>query len=427
MSAGDPAVALPNPTAEERDAIEATLLALRDSGFRPHIIVDKKTRTILDGVLTKEICEVHEIGFDVIEIDVVDPVEVRLRLAFARRQTSESIRAMTTVIALGKAVQDAAALRRSSGKKVDQVTPASPGRTLGKTVEILAEIAGVGTNIIGQALRVQKHPDLVRRVLEDGLALSAAASELKAEKDRRTGHALAGGDIRWASEDVRKERDRRFTPADRIGDPYRAMVGGDFIDVATEVLPDRGNPMRAPFFLTEADDGIAADWGPPERPAYCNKPFRLRGPYLARALREAVLGRTTTFLETNDTGTPVAQAALRHCHDVVFLDGRPQYLKPDGKTDKRPTFATVLYGIGGEIGIILKHGARGVACTPNERVEQMLDAAIAAMQAGSSSEDAKAAAHRIPGVPVPNELLTTLDAMRRDKNDDGDGGDKVAT
>jgi hypothetical protein len=157
-------------------------------------------------------------------------------------------------------------------------------------------------------------------------------------------HALAGGNVRWLPDDERRERDRRFTPS-IIRDPYRALVGDDFVDVATEILPDGDNPMKAPHALTEADDGITADWGPLERPAFCNKPFRLRAPFLARCLREAALGRHVTYLETNDIGTFVAQTALRHCQDLIACDGRPNYGKPNGDIDKHPTFGTILYGI----------------------------------------------------------------------------------
>lgn len=410
-----PAVQLPEPSADVLASIEATIRELTATGFRPRIIIDRESQTVLDGAVTLAICERDGIPYDVLSIDVANPTEARLRLAFARRSASESVRAMTVVAELGSEVASAAAKRRQAGKRSDQVTDPSPGHSRGKTVEILAEIAGVGTTIIGLAQRVLRHDrdkstDLAERVRRGELTLAAAIDELVKTTGGAKSHALAGGNVRSLPEDERRERDRRFTPS-IIRDPYRALVGEDFIDVATEILPDGGNPMKAPHALTEADDGIIADWGPLERPAFCNKPNRLRAPFLARCLREGARGRHVTYLETDDVSTFVAQTALRHCRDLIACSGRPNYGKPNGDVDNHPNFGTILYGIGGEIAPMASNGL-GVALIPVARVEAMLRVAIASIRGGSSDAQALVAAHLTPGIQVPEHVLERLANIR---------------
>src|ERR1700684_1602455 len=96
-----PAVQLPEPSADVLASIEATIRELTATGFRPRIIIDRESQTVLDGAVTLAICERDGIPYDVLSIDVANPTEARLRLAFARRSASESVRAMTVVAELG--------------------------------------------------------------------------------------------------------------------------------------------------------------------------------------------------------------------------------------------------------------------------------------------------------------------------------------
>ena len=283
---------------------------------------------------------------------------------------------------------------------------------------VVEETDGLTKSLYEEALYVRRnvvtHAGDSRWGMLDRGEIAVGAVYDSARRSNTAAHNGAGGKITALDAAARRERDRRFTQDD-IGEPYRRMVGGDFIDVATEIMPDGKNPMRAMHLLTEDDDGITADWGPVSRPAWCNKPFSLRAPFLARCLQEAARGRHVTYLETDDVSTVVAQAALRHTHEIIACGGRPNYAKPDGSVERNPNFGTVLYGFGGEISEMLAHGLQGTALIPTARVEQMIRAAISAVRGGASDINAIVAAHAAPAVPVPRAVLDTLDSIGQER------------
>jgi hypothetical protein len=147
--------------------------------------------------------------------------------------------------------------------------------------------------------------------------------------------------------------------------------------------------------------------------AWCNKPFQFRALFLARCLKEAALGRHVTNLDTHDISTFVAQTSLRHAHEIIACAGRPKFDKPDKEVEDSPNFGTILYGFGGEISPMLTFGLQGVALIPAERVETMLHAAIKAVRAGASDDEALIAAHAAPAVPAPAETIEALQKNRR--------------
>ena len=296
--------------------------------------------------------------------------------------------------------------------------------------QIVENTDGLTATLFEEALHVRRHvvtheSDERWGILDRGEIVVGAVYD-HARRNAVSANNAAGGKLRALTAVERRERDRRFT-LDDIGDPYRAMVVEDFIDVSTERLADGSNPMRAPHILTVDDDGLTSDWGPKTRSAWCNKPFSLRAKFLARSLREAREGRKITYLETDDVSTFVAQTALTHATEIIACGGRPNYAKPDGTAERNTNFGTVLYGFGDEISSMLANGLRGVALIPTERVEQMLVAAIFAARRGASDEEAQRAAHAVPGVAVSDDIIDALWSYKSDRSsDDTERGKETA-
>ena len=283
--------------------------------------------------------------------------------------------------------------------------------------EIVAQNEGLTPTLFEEALAVRRRVvthDLDERwgMIERG-EIAVGAVYDQARRSATAAHNAAGGKLRSLTAVDRRERDRRFT-LDDIGNPYRAMVGGDFIDVATELREDGTNPMQAAFVLTVEEDGLSADWGPKTRPAWCNKPFSRRAKFLARCFQEAKEGRKVTYLETDDVSTFVAQHALKHATEIIACNGRPNYSKPDGTHEKNTNFGTILYGFGSEISPMLQNGLRGVALIPTQRVHRMLVAAIRIARLGASDDEALHAAHMVPGIDVPDDIIKALWSYKSD-------------
>lgn len=277
--------------------------------------------------------------------------------------------------------------------------------------QIVEETDGLSLTLFEEALAVRRkvvtNTTDVRWAMLDRGEITVGSVYDAHRVHGQSAHKGAGGTITALDAAARNERDRRFTQND-LGNPYRAMVQSDFVDVATEVLDDGTNPMGAPHILTVEDDGITADWGPVNRPAWCNKPFSQRREFLKKCLLESSRGRHVTYLETDDVSTVVAQTALTYSQEIIACAGRPNYAKPNGDLDNGANFGTILYGFGGEISPMIKHGLAGTALIPTTRVEKMLIAAIRAVRDGTDDEMAIKIAHAVPGVPIGDDVLSVL-------------------
>lgn len=169
-----------NDGQREHASIKASLLATRDAGIRPRVIIDRSTGIILDGELVKEIADEAGVEVETVYVDVADPEVVRLRLKHARRHPSEIARAIEVVQRLGEPVADAARLRHGCRRK--NVVPL---QRFGRACEILAEIACCSPATINNAVALLKPQSdaLMQRVLSGSIAIKPAVKLARRHRD----------------------------------------------------------------------------------------------------------------------------------------------------------------------------------------------------------------------------------------------------
>jgi len=304
-------------TPEEIASIKASLLWMKGSGLRPRIIIDRSTKTVLDGERIAQLAAELGIETDTVFVDVADPVEARLRLMFARRHPSELARAMEVVRELGAPI--AAAQAKNKGQ--DVATLQRPGRTC----EILAEIANCSPSTINNATAILAAKDvrLEQLVREQKIPTNTAVKlARRTQKDRAS--LLA----------AREDTDTRLTPEWVIA-PVQRLAGGTFdLDPCTIDGKTFVNAKHT-YTMERDEDGLDLDWhmvlGNRIRTIWVNPPFTDTAPWIRKAL-DTVAERPEIaiwmLLPSTTFGTPAAEM-LEDSNGYVYLRRRAQFLTRD--------------------------------------------------------------------------------------------------
>lgn len=136
---------------EERAQLEANLLA---DGCRDPLVVWGPHGILLDGHNRLEICRQHSLDFDIREIFLSDRDAAKawiIRNQFGRRNLTRYQRA-ELALALEPLIAAAAERRMKGGNPV-------PNSEQGRTIEEVAEIAGVGKDTVAKAKFLRDHAD----------------------------------------------------------------------------------------------------------------------------------------------------------------------------------------------------------------------------------------------------------------------------
>ncbi len=208
--------------------------------------------------------------------------------------------------------------------------------------QLLAEAAGLASpTFITYARAVRRDvPHRVAEIIDGTTALKVVYEE---EVQRAKARGASGTN---ASGSVADLRDRRFT-REEIADAVREVAGGtDFLDAASEWVVKDGvttNPLKADRIYTKEDNGLLRPW---EKFTYCNLPFSKKKEFIEKAVREKDAGNASYCLVPDDTSTTITHYAINQSDDVLLFVGRPDYPKPDGSSEKRPNFGTLILGFG---------------------------------------------------------------------------------
>lgn len=206
---------------------------------------------------------------------------------------------------------------------------------VGISVAELAQSRGISKSLLDEAIFVD------RNLSEDD---PRRARILQAQKQGRLELTAVYDDLKGI--DRANERDRRFTPA-VCRESLHALWGSDFLDAASEHLPDGTNPMHADQIYTKDDDGLQRAWAPR---TWCNVPFSKKTDWIAKAIRERAQGNGSYVVLPDDMSTVATHEACREADEILLVLGRFDYLKPDGTSEKRPNFGTLILSFGLEIG-----------------------------------------------------------------------------
>lgn len=305
---------------EQKSALKSSMERLKV----PVVKVVSAKGEIIDGALRAEIAATT--GAKVYEyvMDDVTPLD-RYRLNFAGlRELNAGQRAMTVVA-------DDAAMT-----SVSKLTQREQNR-------LLAAAAGLGSpTFITYARHIRKYaPERASEIIDGTVALVDAYEQVKAKTAARN---LAGSNSRWDPADVQAERDRRFTSPEIAEAVRAAFRGSDFLDAASEYTGEAGiNPIGADRIYTRDDDGLKRDW---ESRTWCNFPFSRKASFLAKAVWEMRKGHYSYCLAPDDMSTKATHFAMRYARDILVFLGRPDFKKPNGESEKRPNFGTLIFGFG---------------------------------------------------------------------------------
>jgi len=299
---------------ELKSALEASMERLKV----PVVKIVSRKGEIIDGGLRAEIAATT--GATVYEhvLESVTPLD-RYRLNFAGlREVNAGQKAMIVVT-------DAAAMESVSNL------------TRGEQDDELAAAAGVTATYIRYARRILKDwSERVPEVLSGEAALHAVNQQLK---DRASARGASGTN----KKDGADERDMRETPP-IVCEAVREVFGGsNFLDAASHRNAKGKNPVGADRIYTEDDDALHRAWEPR---TWCNFPFSKKKSFLAKAVWEAHKGNASYCLGPDGMSTKAMHFALRHATDVLVIKGRLDFAKPDGTSEKRPNFGSLVFGFG---------------------------------------------------------------------------------
>lgn len=87
-----------------------------------------------------------------------------------------------------------------------------------------------------------------------------------------------------------------------------------------------------PWYLTKSSDALSLEWHKLGKVGWLNPPYSDTSPWLKHAVEEAGKGFTTVMLIPTPNGeSQYGQYVIGHASEVIFIDGRLSFLRPDGK------------------------------------------------------------------------------------------------
>ena len=139
---------------------------------------------------------------------------------------------------------------------------------------------------------------------------------------------------------------------DRVLQVVRSMGSGIVLDPCTD--PD--NPVGAPKFYTEAEDGLSRSWhsdvgGTAAHGGlvYCNPPYGDAAKlWVAKAIEESKAGLSVILLAASRTDVPWFHDALAASSGVVFCKGRLRFAVANKPAATGAPFPSVLFCLEGD-------------------------------------------------------------------------------